>query len=61
MGILRGAVRIVCLNFLSGYKTYLLGGAFVLKGIVEFIEGGDGWEHIMQGIGLWTVRKAIKT
>jgi hypothetical protein len=49
------------MNWLSGKKTYLLGGITVIYGIVLFVtdQREKGLQTIMEGIAMFTLRAAI--
>jgi len=50
------------LNFLNGYKTYILGTSMVLGGIVQLINGdNEGIRTIQEGFGFIFLRKGIST
>jgi hypothetical protein len=47
-------------NFLRGYRTYLVGAGFLISGIIDFIDGNaGGFDKILQGLGFIFVRHSI--
>lgn len=50
------------MNFLSGYRSYLVGIGFLISALVKLIDGdiGTALELAGQGLGLIFLRKAIK-
>jgi peptidoglycan hydrolase-like protein with peptidoglycan-binding domain len=57
------------MTFLSGYKTYIIGGALIIVGAISLVgwqipgvplDPGAGWPTIMAGIGLITGRTGSK-
>jgi hypothetical protein len=51
------------IGFLKGKKSYVLGAGWVLWGIWTYTVEGDpatGFQHIMEGIGLITLRAGVK-
>lgn len=47
-------------NFLRGYRTYIVGLGFITSGVVDLIDGNPGWtDKILQGLGFIFVRHAI--
>lgn len=49
------------INFLRGYRTYIVGVGFICSGVVDFIDGNAGGsDKILQGLGFIFVRHAIE-
>lgn len=56
------------MNFLSGYKTYIIGGIMALTGAVELIgwdvvpnvDQSTAWQYIMNGLAFMSLRAAVK-
>lgn len=50
------------MNFLKGYRSYLVAAGFIIAGIVKYIDGGDLMEvvrFIGEGFGLGFLRASI--